>query len=159
MRVLAAVSLPVPEPSALPVQFDESKNVWIFSAPDPNLRIMGRFGGEVQPGVVAFGFVVAVTPSFLQVAHVQGRLFLRDGYHRAVGFLRKGITTVPVFTREFGSLERLNLPVGLLPQPAYDGDRPPYLSDYLDDAVSMEVKLPVLQKVVMIQGLEVTPFG
>src|SRR5437899_1275073 len=86
---LAAVSLPVPSPSQLPAQFDESKKVWLFSAPNPNLRIMGHWGGQVQPGVVAFGFVVAISPSFLQVARFQGRLFLRDGYHRAVGFLQR----------------------------------------------------------------------
>jgi hypothetical protein len=157
MRSLAAVSLPIPEPSTLPVQFDEASNVWLFSAPNPNLRIMGRFGGQVQPGVVAFGFIVAVAPSFLQVVNFQGRLFLRDGYHRAVGFLQRGISAVPVFTREFGNLESLNLPAGALPQAACFGDRPPSLSDYLDDTVSVEVQLPALQKMVVIQGLEVTP--
>jgi hypothetical protein len=156
---LAAVSLPVPGPSQLPSQFDESKNVWLLSAPNPNLRIMGHFGGQIQPGVIGFGFIVAISPSFLQVARFQGRLFLRDGYHRAVGFLQRGIAVVPVFTREFGGLESLNLPAGMLPQGAYFGDRPPCLPDYLDDAVSVQVQLPAFQKMLVIQGLEVTPIG
>lgn len=159
IRSLAAVSLSVPTPSQLPAQFDESRNVWLFSAPNPNLRIMGHFGAQVQPGVPGFGFVVAISPSFLQVARFQGRLFLRDGYHRAVGFLQRGISVVPVFTREFGNLESLNLPAGMLPQGAYFGDRPPCLPDYLDDAVSVQVQLPAFQKMVVIQGLEVTPIG
>ena len=64
-----------------------------------------------------------------------------------------------MFTREFGSLESLDLPAGMLPQGAYFGDRPPCLPDYLDDAVSVEVQLPAFQKMVVIQGLEVTPIG
>jgi hypothetical protein len=159
VRSIAAVSLPIPSPSQLPAQFDESKNVWLFSAPNPNLRIMGHFGGQVQPGVIAFGFVVAISPSFLQVVRFQGRLFLRDGYHRAVGFLQRHINIVPVFTRDFGSLESLGLPAGMLPQGAYFGDRPPCLPDYLDDAVSVQVQLPAFQKMLVIQGLEVTPIG
>ena len=159
IRSIVEISLPVPSPSRLPAQFDESKNVWLFSAPNPNLRIMGPFGGQVQPGVVAFGFYVAISPSFLQVVRFQGRLFLRDGYHHAVGFLQRGIAIVPVFTREFGGLESLNLPAGMLPQGAYFGERPPCLPDYLDDAVSVQVQLPAFQKMLVIQGLEVTPLG
>ena len=159
LRSIAAVSLPLPGDSQLPAQFDESKNVWLLAAPNPNLRIMGHFGGEVQPGVVGFGFVVAISPSFLQVVRFQGRLFLRDGYHRAVGFLQRGVPVVPVFTREFGPLESLNLPAGMLPQGAYFGDRPPCLPDYLDDAVSVQVHLPAFQKMLVIQGLDLTPIG
>jgi hypothetical protein len=156
---IAAVSLPVPSSGELPAQFDESKKVWLFSAPNPNLRITGHFGGQVQPGVFGFGFIVAISPSFLQVARFQGRLFLRDGYHRAVGFLQRGIGVVPVFTRELGGLESLNLPPGMLPQGAYFGDRPPTVPDYLDDSVSVQVQLPAFQKMLVIQGLEVTPIG
>src|SRR5262249_44109374 len=98
---IARVSLPIPQPAELPAQFDPVRNVWLFSAPNPNLRIMGHFGGQIQPGTIAFGFVVGISPSFVQVASFQGRLFLRDGYHRSVGFLQRGIRQVPVFTRAF----------------------------------------------------------
>jgi hypothetical protein len=35
----------------------------------------------------------------VQVARFQGRALLRDGYHRAYGFLSRGITHVPAFVR------------------------------------------------------------
>jgi hypothetical protein len=159
VRSIAAVSLPLPGPSELAAQFDANRSVWLFSAPNPNLRIMGHFSTQVQPGVAAFGFVVAISPSYLQVARFQGRFFLRDGNHRAVGFLERGIFVVPVFTRELGDLDSLGLPAGMLPQGAYLGERPPRLPDYLDDAVSIQVQLPAFQKMVVIQGLEVTPIG
>lgn len=159
IRSVAAVSLPLPTKAELPAQFDESKNVWLFSAPNPNLRLLGNFGGEIQPGLMGFGFFVGISSSFVQVAEFQGRRFLRDGYHRAVGFLQRGINVVPAFTRTLGPLDSLGLPAGMLPQGAYFGDRPPCLPDYLDDTVSVDVQLPAFQKMLVIQGLEVTPLG
>jgi hypothetical protein len=156
---IAAVSLPIPGEANLPSQFDESRNVWMLSSANPNLRIVGNFSVPLQPGIVGFGFAAAVTPSFLQVARFQGRYLLRDGYHRAVGFLRRGIHIVPAFTRELGPTDSLNLPAGMLPQGAYLGERPPLLPDYLDDTVSADVKLPALQKMIVIQGTELTPVG
>jgi hypothetical protein len=123
------------------------------------LRIIGNFAGPVGPGLIGFGFAVAVLPSFLQVAKVQGRYVLRDGYHRAYGFLRRGISTVPAFVRSFGQFEELGLPVGLLPPSVYLGERPPTLSDYDDDLVSESVMLPASQKMVVIHGLELSPLG
>lgn len=77
----------------------------------------------------------------LSVARIQGRYFLRDGYHRAYGFLSNGIYVVPAFVREFGATEQLGIPAGMLPTGAWLGDRPPFLPDYIDDAVSAEVRL------------------
>src|SRR6266516_2707750 len=154
LRSLASVSLPVPSPAQLPAQFDNIHQAWVFTAANPNLRIAGHFGGPLPGGAVGFGFVVAVLPSFLQVARYQGRYLLRDGYHRALGFLKRGITTVPAFVRDFDTFDDLGFNPGMLPQDSYLGQRPPVLVDYLDDAVSAEVMLPAIQKMVVIQGLE-----
>jgi hypothetical protein len=43
----------------------------------------------------AFTFFVSMGASYIQVARYQGRSFLRDGYHRAVGLLRAGVSQVP----------------------------------------------------------------
>lgn len=153
------VSLPIPQPTQLPAQFDESRQAWLFSSRNPNLRVAGHFGADVQPGVHGFGFVVAVSPSFMQVARFGGRYLLRDGYHRAYGFLRRGISHAPVFYREFATFEDLALPQGMLPQDAYLGQRPARLADYLDDSVAADVELPASQKMIVIQGLEITPLG
>jgi len=155
---LAKLSLPIPAPSNLAVQFIPDKQSWLFSSPNPNLRIMGQFGGEVQPGLHGFGFIVAVSSSYMQVGSYKGRYLLRDGYHRAYGFLSTGISHVPVFVREFVTFNEFatGLPVGLLPQDAYLGDRPPWLIDYFNDDVSAEVLTPATHKMVVIQGLELS---
>jgi hypothetical protein len=99
---------------------------------------------------------VELATSYLQVAKLAGRYFLRDGYHRAYGLLSSGITVVPGFVQEFQTIEEVGMPAGLLPQNAYLGERPALLTDYVNDAVSIEVEIPVSQKVVLIQALEVT---
>ena len=95
----------------------------------------------------------------MQVAYYRDRYLLRDGYHRAYGFLSRGITRAPTFLRRFLTFEEMRLPAGLLPQDAFLGDRPPMLVDYLDNQVSAEILLPATQKIVVIQGLELSTLG
>lgn len=159
LRRIAEVSLPLPKKAILPLQFDRARQVWMLSSANPNLRIVGNWHGEVQPGMMGFGFTVSVLPSFLQVAHFSNRYVLRDGNHRAYGFLRAGITSVPALTRDFGPFEDLGLPPGLLPPAAYLGDRPPLLTDFLNDEVSADVFLPAAEKMIVVAGLELTPLG
>ena len=159
LRSLAAITLPLPTQAELPAQFDQVRQAWILSAANPNLRIVGNWAGPLNQGVIGLGFAVSLTPSYLQVARFQNRFLLRDGYHRAYGFLRRGIFHVPAFFRDFGPFQDLGLPPGTLPQSAYLGDRPPILPDYLDDAVSADVMLPAFQKMIVIHGMELTPIG
>jgi len=159
LPALAQVTLPLPAPSQIPAAFDESKNAWILSSPNPNLRVSGHFNAQVAPGVLGFGFAVTLQKSYLQVAGLGGRYFLRDGYHRAYGLLTAGIRKVPALVKEYESFEQIRLPQGLLPQGAYLGERPPLLPDYLNDQVAANTLLPVTQKMVVVQGLELTSVG
>jgi hypothetical protein len=163
MPALAKITLPIrsgPEP--LPLQFDPARNTWMITSRNPNLRIVGQFSGPVDVGghqVTGCGFVVTISTSFVQVVRYRGRLLLRDGYHRTLGLLAQGITHVPVLFREFGQFEPLGLGPGMLPEASYLGDRPPFLADYLADAVSAEIDLPASQKMLVIQGIEMNPMG
>ena len=152
---LATVSLPIPTPSVVSAQYNLFNNTWVFSSPNPNLRIVG----PIPPGVNGVGFVVAITPSLMQVISCRGRYLLRDGYHRAYGFLQRGITKVPALVREVDTFEGLGLPIGLLPQDAFLGDRPPMLTDYSSDDVSSDIVMPATQKVVIIHALELNTLG
>jgi hypothetical protein len=81
---------------------------------------------------------------------------LRDGYHRAYGLQRQGISVVPAFVRDITAFEELLPdPRMMLPQDAYRGPRPPVLPDYLNDTVSVEVLQPRQQKMVLVQALEI----
>jgi len=163
MPTLAKITLPIRSgQEQLPVQFDPARNTWMITSRNPNLRIVAQFSGPVDvngQAMTGCGFIVTVSPSFVQVVRYRKRLILRDGYHRSLGLLAKGITHVPVLFREFGKFEALGLGPGMLPEASYLGDRPPLLSDYLTDTVSAEVELPASQKMLVIQGMEMNPVG
>jgi len=160
-EAIARVTIPVGGQVSLRPQFDELHNTWIIASPNPNLKVVGRVGGQMpgdpsQPPV--FGFFVTVAQSFVQVARFRDRFFLRDGYHLALAFLNAGIARVPAFVGAVAAIEQL-APAGMLPQDAYFGSRPPRLVDYLDDEVSIGVSLPAAQKLVVIQALQLNPLG
>lgn len=164
MPALAAITLPIRlEPEPLPLQFDPTKNTWMISSRNPNLRIIGQFSSPIDAGtgqiVTGCGFLITVMPSFVQVVLHKGRYLLRDGYHRSIGLLAQGITHVPVLFREFGQFDSLGLGPGMLPEQAYLGVSPPFLADYLSTTVSAEVQMPASQKMLVIQGIEINPLG
>jgi hypothetical protein len=154
---IAAVTLPPPSTAAIPAQFDEQKKAWIITAPNPNLQITSAVNGGSENGPV-FGFSVAILPSFLQVARHHGRYVLRDGYHRAFGLLARGITRAPAFVRDFG-IGALGTAAGLFGTDVYLGNRPPLLHDFLDDEVAADVDVPAVQKMIVVQGMELTPLA
>ena len=155
LESIAAITLPIGTATALPVFFDPTKNAWLFTSANPNLRVIANFSSRLPNGMQGWGFAVGVSMSFVQVASYGGRALLRDGYHRAVGLLARGITRVPAFFKEFESVAELNLPPGLFSHEVYMGSNPPLLPDYLDDSVAVDTRSPIVQKVVMIQALEV----
>lgn len=160
VSAIAAISLPISQPVQLPATFDQVQKAWVLTSANPNLRLTGVGQALTPNGAPLFGFTVALLTSFVRVARYQRRYILVDGYHRAHGFLRRGINVVPAFVSDVPSFEALGLPtVGMLPQDAYLGDRPPVLPDYLSDAVAAEVMVPGTQKTIVIAGLELQTAG
>lgn len=162
---VAAVTLPLAQGEPVPVRFDPLQRAWTVVSASHNLRIAGPAGpppvpatGEmlVPPAGTVLGFMVVSMPSFMQVGHFRGRHFLRDGYHRALGLLDRGITVAPAFVRDITAFEELFPdPRTLLPQETYLGERPPVLPDLLDDMVSAAVQIPATQKAIVISGMEI----
>lgn len=156
---LARITLPLPRREPISWTFDSQRNAFVLTSPNPNLKVTGHFnstvGGEV-PGVVfdGFGFAVSYQRSYLQVAVIDGRAVLRDGYHRAYGLLKAGIRRVPAFARSYASWEEAAMPDGLLPAAACLGSSPPLLADYLDDAVAIDRWLPAMRRLLVLQALD-----
>lgn len=137
--------------------FNPTNNTWTLSSDNPNLRVVGQTAGPVAgstPGLLMVGFVVAELPSFMQVLRYENRWYLRDGYHRATSLLQAGIQLAPAFTRQSQRPEELTI-AGGLPLSAVVGVNPPRLTDYFDESVSTQVRVPTSRKVVVIQALEV----
>ena len=160
LEAIAELTLPIDYTIPITWQYDQLRQSYIVTSPDPNLKVLGNFNPTPQEtrGMPAFGFLVGVSAPFLQVARFQGRCLLRDGYHRAFGLLSRGISRVPAFVRDFDTLENL-APAGMLPHSAWLGSRPPVLRDYHDDLVAESVRWAAQRKMVIVQALELSPPG
>ena len=154
--VLFSVCLPdaTAQPNLLAV-LDEDKKALSIASDNPNLRVLG-FGSNPGAGQVFHGFSVALLPSYVQIVEYQGRWFVRDGYHRCFGLLSRGIHRIPcIFIRarnadEFGG----NNPTLFFRWEILFGERPPFLKDLLDDAVSATGSRTATRKVVRISADE-----
>jgi hypothetical protein len=162
---LFTLSLPDPAgPTNLEFAADADHKGLTFFSPNPNLR----FGGHViQQGQIpaaagqpaqtlnVAGFVISHGAPFIQVAEHNGRWFVRDGYHRCYGFLRRGIRRVPCVFIRARSLDELgaNQPVFVRPEVLF-GDRPPFLRDFLDDRVSATTQHRDIRKILRVSAQE-----
>jgi hypothetical protein len=99
----------------------------------------------VQAGaqfVPAPAFVPQVNLGFLNVAHYQGRYFVRDGYHRSAGLLRTNTepqVIIPCILVEAQTLNQIGWRPGMIAEAVLLSDHPPYVSDFWEDEVSSEL--------------------
>jgi hypothetical protein len=95
-------------------------------------------------------YVLIGSPNYLQVAHYEDRYFLRDGHHRAAGFLKQKIERIPCILIEAQNFPQIGWRPGMIDQEILMGDHPPRLSDFWDNSVSCFFKRPALRRVYRI---------
>ncbi|RXH56912.1 hypothetical protein [Granulicella sibirica] len=88
---------------------------------------------------------------FLEVAHYRDRWILRDGYHRALLVLSAGVHQVPAVLIEARTIAE----VGAIHPWFFSEDelfspRPPRVTDFLSDALTIEYPRPRLHKTIRI---------
>jgi hypothetical protein len=160
VRSLANLTLPLAAPPDISLQFDDDRLTFVTSPVNRNLHVVGAFSEPAEdgpPGTVSVGFQLRVKTSFVQVAAVQGRYFLCDGYERCLGLLERGARYVPALVKDDLPLADV-VPPGMLPFEVLIGDRPPVLPDYWDADVSCSVQSPAARKIVVIRASEL-PIG
>jgi hypothetical protein len=135
-----------------------------LSSLNPNLRVGGQLAFDMEVPVVAgtarrkekvVGFTINFGVNFVQIAEYEGRWFVRDGYHRTYGLLRRGIHNIPCVFIRARSLQELGAAQpGFFPYQVLFGERPPFLTDFLDDTTSVSVTQRATRKVVRISAEE-----
>jgi hypothetical protein len=159
VRALAGITLPLAAPPRVIPQFDQERLTFTTNLASQNLHIIGAFGGpaedDLPPGTVSVGFHLRVITSFVQVASIQGRYFLSDGYHRCLGLIQRGVRYAPALVRRDLPLAEL-VPPGMLDFEAFMGDRPPVLPDYWDERVSCPVPAAAPRKVIIVRASELS---
>ncbi len=161
---LVKFCLPVYEPlSQLGAFVDDDKKGYTLSSLNPNLHILegvmhdtevARGPGLPSMRVKAVTFFIGLGSSYLNVGRYRGRCFLRDGYHRAAGLLKKGIHVVPCIVVDARNTDELGLKQGLFTYEVIYGDRPPRLADFWDDTVAYDGKGVAIRRVLRIRGEE-----
>lgn len=135
-----------------------------FTSLNPNLRVGKHLvlDIDVPAGIGVpgrrekfIGYSINFGSQFIQVAEYNRRCFVRDGYHRTYGLLRRGIDCVPCIFIKARSFEELGAAAaGFFSYETLFGERPPFLRDFLDDGVSISAKQPALRKAVRISAEE-----
>lgn len=151
-------------PAALQGSMDADQKGITFSSLNPNLRVAGLGGSELDlvtaPGYPPvkqhfIGFAINFGAPFVQIAEYNGRWFVRDGYHRCFGLLRRGVTKIPcVFVRPRSFAELGAAAPAFFPYDVLFGERPPFIRDFLDDSVSVGARQAAQRKVVRIRAEE-----
>ena len=154
-QALFATCLPdAVEPFQISGVLDNDGKAFSISSTNPNLRIMGGQLTNVN-GQPFYGFTIGFGFPFVQVVEYQGRWFIRDGYHRSFGLLKRGVDRIPCFfiraqdAQQFGGTAPDHIRGEIL-----FGAHPPFLKDFLDDEVSASATRPLIGKVLRIAASE-----
>jgi hypothetical protein len=84
---------------------------------------------------------------FFEVAEFRGRWFLRDGYHRAYGLLKANVRYAVAVVIRARSLEEVGATRGwFFDEEVLFCSRPPRVSDFLEDALTVQYDRPRLMK-------------
>jgi hypothetical protein len=163
-KSLLELCIPTDQPAPPMGAFtDQDGKGFTVSSFNPNLRIAGGQISEAQvsqsPGLSpvkmqAITLLVFMGASFLQVVRYKDRSFIRDGYHRAAGLIRREIFEVPCILIDAKSFDEVGAAPGAFSYEVLYGDRPPRLSDFWNDEVSREIQQVAVRKVVRVTGEE-----
>ena len=124
--------------------FEMNEQGYTIITSSPNLTYVPKpipvqAGAQFLP---APAFVPQFNLGFLNVAHYQGRYFIRDGYHRAVGLLHNNAEPqiiIPCILIEAQTLNQTGWRPGMIAEAVLLSDHPPYISDFWDEEVSREL--------------------
>jgi hypothetical protein len=115
---------------------------------NPDLRL--RFHPKTSRGELLPLSLYGGSP-FFEVAAFHGRWFLRDGYHRAYHLLQAGVDRMPAVVIYARSIEELGATAPwFFNEEQLFSDRPPQVTDFLDDNMILRYERTALRKVIRI---------
>ena len=123
---------------------DESSSTITLRSTNPNVHL--RVTGSPSAPVA----VHAGSP-FFEVAEYTGRWFLRDGYHRAFNLLRAGVFYLPAVIVQARTIEELGAVFPrFFSEAILLSDHPPFVTDFLDEALTIQYDRPQTIKTLRI---------
>lgn len=133
-----------------PVQVATEGHCATVSSDNPNL-LFGGFQLNGAALVAGFGF----RPPWLQVVEYRGRLFVRNGYHRAWSLLHAGARYAFAVTMKVGTLVELGAAdEGYVGEGDLLSNAPPMLYDFEDPDLYATYAEPAYRRVIRITAVE-----
>ncbi|SRR5712691_2839561 len=149
------VCLPFDHPQPVVRWMRSHHNTYTFFSPSNDLRFLdaaildfSQILGQAPPGAVSAVVALSVGfgSNFLNAIHVEDRLILNNGSHRAFSLRHMGITHVPCIVQSVCSREELKTIASSSLMRNLDlclrHPRPPVLKDYLDPELRKVVHVP-----------------
>lgn len=126
---------------------EDQLDISLYSS-NPDLRL--RLHSKTREGELLPLSLYGGSP-FFEVAEFHGRWFLRDGYHRAYHLLKAGLDRVPAVVIYARSIEELGATAPwFFNEKQLFSDRPPQVTDFLDDNMILRYERAALRKVIRI---------
>jgi hypothetical protein len=157
--------------SCLPLSFQQNLDVTFdptapggvsFSSFSPKLVFSGvhitgvggpqvKIGEQVvqQPGAL---FLIGTQANYVQVAELNSRFFLKNGYHRAYAALLAGLKHLPAVLSNITDFAETGAQrPGFFPKERLMSETPPLLKDFLDDRLAVDLKFRAMRRVIRIR--------
>jgi hypothetical protein len=157
-RDIARFALPTQSEFQVKTGFDPSGQAVNFVSSQKAL-VLGPMTVNSIPGVgLEVKMFLTGTPQLIIVSHVQGRLYLRAGIHRAYLLASLGVKEIPFLLYDEGQVP---MPLAAGPYPTFAPHvlalpRPPLLRDALDPTLTLLVPLVRTTTVFRISAEQLT---
>ena len=130
-------------------------NAFVFNSPSTDLRFLGpelleenQLERVTSTGLLAkaVGLMVGFSTNYMKAVHVDDRLVLSDGSHRAYALRALGVTHAPCLIQKIAWRDELDLlavhDFARHPENYLDVIRPPLLKDYFDPGLHIVIPVP-----------------
>lgn len=137
---LLALSFGSAQPVVCELSHDASSHTIMLRSSNANVHFRITNRADAPLGVHAGS-------PFFEVACFRERWFLRDGYHRAYALLRKGVFEVPAVIVQAKTIEELGATQPwFFPEEVLFSSSPPFVTDFLDSALTLDYdRLPLVK--------------
>jgi hypothetical protein len=135
------------------VDTDRAQESITVSAADPGLTVMGlRYTRQGENGPLVVSFMIGAPPPLVVVLRHGGRLFLSSGAEPVFHLMQRGFTRLPCVVRDVASLSHIVVPDATgFRAAALLAPRPPLISDFADEELSVVAPGRSMRRVVRIR--------
>lgn len=140
--------------SVIPVGEPGSFSLTITSL-SRNVNVAGVQFGQASPDApFAVTFPIVARANWVQVTEFEGRLFLKNGYHRVWALRSQGVLAVPAIVTKGTSLEDVGAGPGFFPPTLILSERPPLFRHFSESALAPALRLKSTMKVIRLTAEE-----